>query len=109
MKVDLYFKNALVGCLTSSDDKFNFILNQEGYESVKQFPSVVFMVEIEKLSSGEYDSVPKFFMNEFVNNIKQRKDILQSAGVEAGDDDMTVLYKYAALEQNDFKFHLKQG
>lgn len=109
MKVDLYFKNALVGFLSKKEEKFLFELNEEGYESVKHFPSVMVSFENENLVCGEYDAMPSFFMNEFVNNIKERSDIKKSAAIEEGDDDMTILYKFAALKQNDYKFHLKQG
>ena len=109
MKVDLYFKDCLVGQLSEENGKYNFVLDKENYEKVKSFPSVMFAFEVEKLVEGEYDSVPKFFINEFVSNIKQREDIKQKAQIDILDSDMTVLYKFAALNQIDFKFHLKQG
>ena len=109
MKIELYFKSARVGVLEEIDNKFSFVFDKAGYESIKNFPSVMAAVEVGGLVEGEGGSVPQFFLDEFVTNIRQRQDICSDGEIEASDSDMVVLYKYAALRQNDFKFHLKRS
>lgn len=108
MKIDLYFKDCLLGQLSKEDERYAFKLDAQGYDKMKSFPSVMFAFEVAGLGEGEFDCMPQFFMDEFVNNIKVRSDIKASAAIVESDDDMTILYKYAALKQNDYKFHLKQ-
>lgn len=109
MKIELYFKSARVGVLEQKENKFSFVFDKAGYESVKHFPSVIAAVEVGGLVEGEGDSVPQFFITEFVTNIRQRQDICSDGEIAASDSDMLVLYKYANLKQNDIKFHIKRS
>ncbi len=107
MKVDLYFKQFCIGTLSYENNEYEYRCNEANIENVKKYPSIMLFDLLNK-TSIKSKTMFKFFFEEFVDNIRHRSDILQEIDKKGSEGDMEILYAYAGLNQNDFKFHVKQ-
>ena len=106
MKIALYYKDLLLGCLIKENDLYKFILNSKDFDIFKNkyFEGKLFPFK-EKI---QVSPILFPFFQKIIKNIKKRLDIILLANISQNDNDFIALYKYASITQNTFGYHLKQ-
>ena len=106
MKIELYYKDLLLGYLTKENDLYKFLLNSSDFDIFKNkyFEGKLFPIKENQVSPILFP-----FFQKTIKNIKNRLDIILLANISQNDNDFIVLYKYASLTQNTFGYHLKQN
>ena len=106
--ISIYIGECWLGTLIRGENKYLFRANSEGIVLARRYhPIEMLLFVLNDNGEGKYDNIPGPFADYL--GALDRRDLVEQAHIEDGDDDYLRLYKLAGLTLKPAPFTIKQA
>lgn len=106
MNLILLYRTFTLGTLQHKNGKYIYSSNVKQEKEALNSCLIIPNYTLFNSNNLMLDTLPRVFAD-FVEDIKQRPDILTQAKINSADNDFVLLSKYAKLNQDDSEYNLK--
>ena len=105
MKIQLFYKEILLGELEFQDSKYSYSSSASEKDAFGKYKGLV-DYNLKDSLNLKSENLFDFFSNHFIKPIKQIKKLSDMLEI-SNENDFDILLKYAQLKQNQIGYHIK--